>query len=174
MLEYVAELEVKLGVPENFIWSLTNEDDWSFVIKLNALFEAIATQAIVVKLGCAELEDSLSYIDFGNSKFGKVTLLKKLGCITSSEAKFLQMLFELRNKLAHNISFVTFTFQSHLNSMDSNQFKSFVTAVKCDKEKIYWNCKEQPREQYVISHTKILILLTATDLLVSLHQSAQS
>lgn len=173
MLENISKVEATLGVPVNFILNLTGEDDWSFVIKLNALFEAAATQALVRKLGCNELEDSLSYIDFGNKKFGKVTLLKKLGCITPSEAKFLQMLFELRNKLAHNIRFVTFSFESHLSSMDENQMKSFVQTVKCGNEKIVWNCKEQPREQYVLSHTKVLILLTATDLLNSLCQSQE-
>ncbi|EOU2464777.1 hypothetical protein ACNTOD_003771 [Vibrio navarrensis] len=172
MLENISELEAKLDVPANFILNLAGEDDWSFVIKLNALFEAAATQALVGRLGCLELEDSLSYIDFGNSKFGKVALLKKLGCISSLEAKFLQMLFELRNKLAHNIRFVNFTFESHLSSMDANQIKSFVNAVKCGNEQIFWNCEEQPREQYILSHTKILVLLTATDLLVSLHQSS--
>ncbi len=173
MLENMEELESKLGIPQGFISNLAGEDDWSFVIKLNALFEATATQALVVKSGLTELEDNFSYIDFGNSKFGKVALLKKLGCITAAEAKFLQMLFELRNKLAHNIRYVTFTFESHLASLDKNQTKSFVTAVKCGNDKIYWNCEEQLREKYVLSHTKILILLTAMDILVSLNSETE-
>jgi hypothetical protein len=36
----ILELESKVGVPENFFRSLAQADDWSFVIKLHALFEA--------------------------------------------------------------------------------------------------------------------------------------
>ena len=169
VIDEISELEKKVGLPHNFIHKLTSEDDWSFVIKLNALFEAASTHLLVSKLNVPELKDNLSYIDFGNSKFGKVALLKKLGCINSDEAKFLQMLFELRNKLAHNIAHVNFSFASHLNNMDSNQKKSFVNSVKCGNETIFWNCEDQPREKYVISHPKLLIFLTASDILVSLH-----
>ena len=36
----------KLGLPEGFYNNLLNEDDWSFVIKLSALFEAAATHVL--------------------------------------------------------------------------------------------------------------------------------
>ena len=174
MLDEINELEKKVGLPHNFIHQLTAEDDWSFVIKLNALFEAASTHLLTSKLNVPELEDSLSYIDFGNSKFGKVALLKKLNCINTDEAKFLRMLFELRNKLAHNISHVNFNFDSHLTGMDSNQKKSFVKAVKCGNEMIFWNCEDQPREKFVLSHPKILVFLTASQILVSMHMQTVS
>lgn len=169
MIDEISELEKKVRLPHNFIHKLTSEDDWSFVIKLTALFEAASTHLLVSKLNVPKLEDSFSYIDFGNSKFGKVVLLKKLGCINSYEAKFLQMLFELRNKLAHNIIYVDFNFESYLNIMDSNQKKSFVNSVKCGKETIFWNCEVQPIEKCIISHPKLLTFLTASHILVSLH-----
>jgi hypothetical protein len=174
VLEEISELEKKIGLPHNFIHQLITEDDWSFVIKLNALFEAASTHLLASKLNHPELEENLSYIDFGNSKFGKVALLKKLDCISRDEAKFLQLLFELRNKLAHNISYVNFNFGSHLTSLDSNQKKSFVNAVKCGKELVFWNCEHQSIEKYVLSHPKVLVFLTASEILVSLHMQTVS
>jgi hypothetical protein len=173
VLKNISKVESKLGIPEFFILDLRKEDDWSFIIKLNALFEAAATEALVIALNCPKLEDSLSFLDFGNDKFGKVKLLKNLGCIDQNEAKFLQLLFELRNKLAHNIKLVGFTFKSYIASMDSNQKKSFITKIKCGKEMVLLNYEKQPIDKYVTSHTKDLILLAAVDLLISLQQVSE-
>lgn len=41
-------------------------------------YETILLSYTTAKLRCAELEENLSYINFGNSNSGKVTLLKKL------------------------------------------------------------------------------------------------
>lgn len=168
MLEEISELESKVGLPRNFVHRLTGEDDWSFIIKLNALFEASATHLLTSKLQAPELEDSLSYLDFGNRKYGKVMLLRKLGCLSPDETKFLQMLFELRNKLAHDVRNVEFDLNRYIESLDSNQKKSFLNAVKCGNETIYWNCEEQPREKYILSHPKLLIFMAATDILLSM------
>jgi hypothetical protein len=168
VLEEIAELENKVGLPQNFFHNLTGEDDWSFVIKLNALFEAASTHLLVSKLNVPELENNFTYLDFGNQKFGKVALLKKLECISKDEAKFLQVIFELRNMLAHNIKNVNFQFSEYIESLDKNQKKSFVKAIKCGRETIQWNCTEQPREKYILSHPKILIIIVASDILVSM------
>lgn len=169
LLEEINELETKIGLPDNFVHRLVSEDDWSFVIKLNALFEASTTRLLTSRLAAPELEDSFSHLDYGNRKFGKVALLKKLGCINDDESKFLQMLFELRNQLAHDIKQVTFDFTSHIEGMDKNQKAAFIKAVKCGRENISWNCEVRPRADYVLSHPKLLIFIAASDILVSMH-----
>lgn len=78
------------------------------------------------------------------------------------------MLFELRNKLAHDVRNVEFDLNRYIESLDSNQKKSFLNAVKCGNETIYWNCEEQPREKYILSHPKLLIFMAATDILLSM------
>lgn len=168
MLEEISALETKVGLPNNFVHRLMSEDDWSFIIKLNALFEASATHLLTCKLGAPELEDSFSYLDYGNRKFGKVELLKRLGCLNSDESRFLQMLFELRNKLAHDVKQVFFDFDSYIKALDSNQKAAFVKSVKCGQEEIFWNCEVKPRANYVLSHPKLLIFLAASGILVSM------
>ncbi len=51
MSKEVSELESLLGLPNGFYNNLLAEDDWSFVIKLSALFEAASGQALATKLG---------------------------------------------------------------------------------------------------------------------------
>lgn len=43
----LASLEHRLGIPKGFYARQLKEDDWSFVIKLNALFEAACAHALV-------------------------------------------------------------------------------------------------------------------------------
>ncbi len=43
----LSALEIDLHLPSGFVMRLLDEDDWSFVIKLHALFEAALTCALV-------------------------------------------------------------------------------------------------------------------------------
>ena len=122
----VHEFEEKLSLPKNFYENLLKEDDWSFIIKISTLFEAACTHALATKLAAPEIEDCLSFLEQANSKYGKIVLLKKLGVLYPEQAKFLENLASQRNKLSHDISNVSFTFEKQINSMDSNQKKSFV------------------------------------------------
>ena len=57
----ILELEAKVGVKENFFRGLLEEDDWSFVIKLHALFEASCTHLLLFHFaGAGALSDVLS------------------------------------------------------------------------------------------------------------------
>lgn len=169
MLEEISELETKVGLPQNFVHRLVEEDDWSFIIKLNALVEASATHLLATKLKAPEIIDNLSHLDLGNRKFGKLALLRNLGCISADENKFLQAILEIRNKLAHDVRQVNFTLSDYIAALDPNQKKTFVNAVKCGNQTIYWNCEEQPREKYILSHPKLLVFLTAANILISMH-----
>jgi len=42
-----AELEKAVGVRAGFFYRLLEEDDWSFVIKLHALFEAVCSHLLL-------------------------------------------------------------------------------------------------------------------------------
>ena len=41
-----AEFEQRLGLKSGFYQDIVTNDDWSFIIKLNALFEAACTHAL--------------------------------------------------------------------------------------------------------------------------------
>ena len=84
-----AEVEAqgaRLGLPAGFYSKLLQEDDWSFVIKLNALVEAACSDALAARLHAPELAACLATLDLGHSKHGKVVLLRVAeGAASTSE-----------------------------------------------------------------------------------------
>jgi hypothetical protein len=166
----VSELESLLGLPDGFYNNLLAEDDWSFVIKLSALFEAASGQALATKLQHPEIESSLSYLEQANPKYGKVTLMFQLDIINKEQSAFLTKLAELRNKLIHNISEVSFDWNSYIAEMDNNQKNSF---AKVFGHGIYENFKVQGvsvnRTNFTIENPKMVIWLTANEIFACLH-----
>ena len=166
----VAELEKVLGLPDKFYEKLLKEDDWSFVIKLSALFEAASGQALTAKLQHSEIERELSCLEQANSKYGKVIFMLKLNIINKEQSIFLTKLAELRNKLVHNINEVNFNWDSYISSMDAPQKKSFANVFG---HGIHENFKIEGvsvnRTDFTADNPKIAMWLTANEVLACLH-----
>ena len=170
ILSDVETFEERLSLPKGFYDNLLKEDDWSFVIKLSALFEAACTQTLVVKLGSPDIEDCFTHLEQSNSKYGKILFLKKLGAIYPVQAKFLEKLAELRNQLAHNISNAAFEFKSHIEGMNENQKKIFIKWVGHGiHPKVEYKGTVITREDFVVSHPKISLWLTSAEVLACMH-----
>jgi hypothetical protein len=169
-----AEVETqsrRLGLPPNFYRRLLEEDDWSFVIKLNALVEAVCSDALAARLHEPALAALLATLDLGHPKHGKVALLRALGSLEKDQATVLQMLYELRNKLAHNVAHVAFSFNDHFESMDKRQRARFVAVaghgVRDDVEGV-------SKESFVAQNSKVAIWLTVSEILACLHLEHQA
>jgi hypothetical protein len=166
----IESLEVLLALPGGFYDRILREDDWSFVIKLNALFEGVCTEVLSSRLSAPEILSALAHLDFGNTKCGKITMLRALDAITSEQATVLRALAELRNDLVHNISKVHFSFEGYLASRDTNQLKSVLKTFGhgvCDQVSI--GGKTVPRHEFVTSNPKMSLWLTAAEVLACLH-----
>jgi hypothetical protein len=61
-----AELERAVGVREGFFHRLVDEDDWSFVIKLHALFEAACAHLLLFHFREPELADIVARLELSN------------------------------------------------------------------------------------------------------------
>lgn len=166
----VCQLESRLGLPVGFYEKLLKEDDWSFVIKLNALFEAACTHILVVRLNTPELEEAIANLDFAQNKSGKISFLRGLGALTSEQAGILRYIAELRNKLVHNVTNVTFSFSEYVAALDKNQLKKLtesfgrgvVDTVQIDEKVIL-------RERFVVQNPKLSLWLTAAEILACLY-----
>lgn len=166
----IASFEQRLSLPDGFFVQLLREDDWSFVIKLNALFEAACAHALTTRLNAPELIDQFARLELADRERGKVKFLSKLNCITEEQAKFLRELATLRNTLAHNVSQVTFTFDRYVSGLDSNQKKKLATIfghgcndpIPVEGEKI-------PLTKFAAENTKFVIWLTAAEVLACLY-----
>jgi hypothetical protein len=164
-----AEVEaqgVRLGLPAGFYSKLLQEDDWSFVIKLNALVEAACSDALAARLHAPELAACLATLDLGHSKHGKVVLLRTLGAIVNDQSAVLQLLYELRNKLAHNVSEVGFSFESYVAAMNKQQLALFVQRAG---HGIKAGPAGESLEAFVPSNPKFSLWLTVAEILACLH-----
>ncbi|MEP7173540.1 MAG: hypothetical protein ABI705_08640, partial [Aestuariivirga sp.] len=59
-LAEISSIEKRLKLPKGFYSKLLDDDDWSFVIKLNAIFEALCTHVLVARLDAQTLSNELS------------------------------------------------------------------------------------------------------------------
>lgn len=167
--EKISEHEDKLGVPKGFFVKLFEEDDWSFVIKLHALFEAAANYILVRKLGVPEIEESINYLEFSGARIGKTKLLMEMGVISKRQFTFTNKLSALRNQLVHRISNVNFSFSEYIGDMDSNQRKEFVKTFGYGVlETIPLKSGPISRDQYAIDSPKNTIFISASDALACL------
>jgi hypothetical protein len=166
----VREFESRLGLPKDFYSQLLHEGDWSFVIKLNALFEGACTHVLTNRLHAPELADAFAQLDLLNTKFGKVELLRALGAISSEQTSILRGLAELRNGLVHNIADVGFSFDSHVAGRDKNQLKALVKNFGHGvKDTIEIADKRIPKAQFVRENPKLALWLTAAEIIACLY-----
>lgn len=163
----IQDQSLRLGLPEGFYNSLLDEDDWSFVIRANALVEAACTDALVAAFHAPHLRSSLASLELGHRKHGKVALLTKLGALQAGQKDVLVTLLELRNKLAHNADQVRFTFSAYLESLEPKPKKKFIDTAG------YGLVPEGPdgvpRDQFVEKNPKFALWLTLAEILACLH-----
>lgn len=124
--EVVARLEKELELPDGFFQSLLKEDDWSFLIKLHALFEAAISYVVVHKLGCAALDGTFARMAMS----GKIEFAMALGLIDGMERGFIVQLSQLRNRCVHNVrEAATFNLTDTCAAMNADQKANFVRVI---------------------------------------------
>lgn len=170
MVKEIQQLEESIGLPSGYCLRLLSEDDWSFIIKLSALFEAVATEALTIKFGDPRITESLSYVEYANSKYGKIIFLHKLDVITNEQLTFLTRLAGLRNKLVHTISSTKFCFNNYLQSLDKNQKQAFVKIFGHGIQDVFKiGGISLTRTGFTLENPKIAIWVTANEVLACIH-----
>ena len=102
-LALLATLERRVGIPEGFVHSLLSEDDdWSLVIKLAVLVEASVTHALVLYVKNEALFDHFAEV----SNFKRLQLAKKFGILDHLDVEALDAVAWMRNRFAHNVKFL--------------------------------------------------------------------
>jgi len=166
----INQLEQKIGLSSGYYSKLLSEDDWSFIIKLSALFEAVATEALSIKFGNSNITESVSYLEYANPKSGKIVFLEKLEVINKEQFTFLKKLAELRNKLVHTISSTHFSFQEYIEKLDKPQKKNFASIFGHGiKERFTIEGTPLTRRDCSLDYPKIVIWVTAYEILACIH-----
>ncbi|MBU4377144.1 MAG: hypothetical protein KKD29_06710 [Candidatus Omnitrophica bacterium] len=142
---HVQDLETKCNLPSGFIHSLKEENDWSFIIKTYAIFEALLSELIAKISAKPELLSFFLKLDMCSKPIGKLHLLKKLLLLDESERKFIRALADLRNTYAHNIKMISTSIEDIIASFSRGEQKRIVQSLSFSlrrKEEFYKNRKQ--------------------------------
>ncbi|MEI7431074.1 MAG: hypothetical protein WCL27_11515 [Betaproteobacteria bacterium] len=120
----ISELETRLGIPQGLFHGLEDEDDWSFIIKIHTLLETALGYLITSTLQREELAEVIEKLNF-EGKTGKLKFAENLGLLNPDSISYLRLINELRNRVAHRIEHVSFTFDAYLRELDDGSFTSF-------------------------------------------------
>lgn len=167
------------GIPIGVIRRMDDADDWTFVITLHAMMEAVLNNMIIVKLGYLELREIVSKMDTGDRQRGKLAWAKQLGLLTERERKFIRTLSELRNNIVHNIRNFEFSFQKWISEMKPADFKNFKDSMPESMPEgleidegvfLPWEkaAREHPRDVTLTAATAIMVRAHNEEVLVPL------
>jgi hypothetical protein len=150
----------------SFLKKLEEDDDWSFVIKIQTLVEAAVTEAVVGVVGEPRLKKLVERLPLTDDEVGKLGVATDLGLITKRQRRFIRKMAALRNHLAHKVEYVDFSFDKYLASKDA-------AALRDWKESISWFTKEDEDSSFwqdsSVTAPRTVIFVSAFMFLVLLH-----
>ena len=118
-------LEEEFNAVHKVLYRLLKEDDWSLVIKSQAMLEAIVTDLIIAKTNEAQLKSIVERLPLHDNQIGKLAITKQYGLLTKGQLRFIRCASELRNELVHRLENIDFRFDQYVASMDGNQRKAW-------------------------------------------------
>jgi hypothetical protein len=121
----ILDLQNRLGLPDDFFKRLLYEDDWSFIIKLHALIEAVCGSLIIHHLDEPGLRSIVSRLELSNKTYGKLAFLKAFELIEEEERRFITALSEIRNEFVHNVQNCSASLEKIVGDMSSKELKQF-------------------------------------------------
>jgi hypothetical protein len=112
---------------EQFLVSLEDDSDWAFAIKAHAFLEVLVTSLIRSHSGNFNLGEIAQRLPMNSSdKISKLELVSANQLLSTEQVRFIKMLGEVRNRLAHDVSMVdAFSFEEHIGTLDANQKKNW-------------------------------------------------
>jgi hypothetical protein len=113
----------------DFLNELHGGDDWSFVIKAQALVEGSVTQAVLAHLGDSRLAKIVEVMPLVGGEVSKLAVAKELELLTAPQRRFVHNMAILRNRLAHRADQASFSFERHIASLDKNQRKEWQASI---------------------------------------------
>ena len=155
------ELSEELGVDHSSLIGIFKESDWSFLLKLCAIFESSLDTLIVETLGKSEIRDVVSFLDLGNSKSGKLVLARALDIVSSEEKSLIMMIAKMRNKLAHDATKLSFDLCDYYKDLDNQNKTNFYNTLT------KFGLVIEPKDKYKPENLKFEIWIMSLSLLTS-------
>lgn len=145
----IAEFETSIGVGQGFFEKLQLEDDWSFIIKLHAVFEAIVTHALTYYFQEESLRDLFARLELSNKTTGKIAFLEALGWLGKGNKRYISSLSELRNSLVHDVRNCSFDLKEMVSKYSEKELKAFTVTFSPSETGKRLNLEKPPRFENV-------------------------
>lgn len=126
--ELLDELERELGLKKNFLFELAKEDDWSFIVKMHAVFESAISHLLVEVTHLTECAEIFAKLPVSDKNTGKIAFVKALDLLDKNERRFLSTLSEVRNYLIHNAKNIDFNIKAYANALPQGKKRNVVEA----------------------------------------------
>lgn len=161
----IGEFEKRVGLPTGFVYSLAQEDDWTFVIRIHALYETALTHILATTFGNEKLEEALAELSMAH----KLKLASACGLFDKEDRGMLHALSNLRNKLVHSVDQVKFSFFTYLS--DQNRKKKFLESFAqiWPDPIILPGDRKVKREAFVIENPRITVWLWCQRILANVY-----
>jgi hypothetical protein len=105
--ESVLLAELNVGLPPTTFWKLLNEpDDWSFVLKLHAIFEGVLGRVLMKRVTEETLDEYTNFTRRVHMAF-ELPFMSRDVVEGEKCRSFLLALNQLRNRFAHNASYIS-------------------------------------------------------------------
>lgn len=163
--EAIGEFEKRVGLPTGFVYSLSQEDDWTFVIKIHALYETALTHILVTTFGNQKLRATLAEISMAD----KLNFTSACSLFDKEDRGMLRALSNLRNKLVHSVDQVAFSFSTYLS--DQNRKKQFLESFRqvWPDPIILPGDIQAERDAFVIENPRITVWLWCQKILANVY-----
>lgn len=165
--ESIKQLEKDLELPKDFYKKLYKEDDWSFIIKLHSLVEAVVSSLIIESLGHTELSAIISRLEISNPTIGKIAFVKALNLADEHVRAFIKTLSQVRNDFVHGISNVSIKLIDYYKNPDKLKAatKSFCLGI----EKVEFDERKLSNIEYMRENPKHVIWTSGVTCLGIIH-----
>lgn len=136
-----SELQTRFFASLDVMGRLHDDNDWSFVIKVQAIVEAAVTEAVIAKVGEPAILSIVERLPLADEEIGKLTLAKELNILPKEQRRFVRKMAELRNRLAHRVQDIEFDFSKYVESLNSSQLRDW-------KESVAWFAIERDNHEF--------------------------
>ena len=113
---------------DTFIDGLTDDDDWSFVIRFHALLEAGLNHLLVTHFNDHRMNDLLSDLST-NGRTGKIAYIKRLDLLSPAARTFIRVFSVARNNAVHDVRQTRFSLRAYAESLPANERDSWRTGL---------------------------------------------
>lgn len=113
----------------DFLSPLLYVDDWTLIVKAHAAIENIITDLILARINEPKLKGVIERLPLSDEEIGKLIIVKEYNLLSENERSFIKKFSALRNHIIHKYENLNFKFSEYLNSLDSNQYKSWAKNI---------------------------------------------